>query len=81
MDNSHHGLVVKQGSILGPFCFNDISDDLIKNVQLFASNTFLFSAVYDVNTSANNLNKDLSKINDWAIQWKMSFNSDPSKQA
>ena len=51
MDNSHHGLVLKQGSILGPFCFNDISDDLITNVQLFASNTFLFSAVYDVNTT------------------------------
>ena len=81
MDNSHHGLVLKQGSILGPFCFNDISDDLITNIKLFANNTFLFSAVYDVNTSAINLNKDLSKINDWAIQWKMSFNSDPSKQA
>ena len=81
MDNSHHGLVLKQGSILGPFCFNDISDDLITNIKLFANNTFLFSAVYDVNTSAINLNKDISKINDWAIQWKMSFNSDPSKQA
>ena len=81
MDNSHHELVLKQGSILGPFCFNDISDDLITNIKLFANNTFLFSAVYDVNTSAINLNKDLSKINDWAIPWKMSFNSDPSKQA
>ena len=24
---------------------------------------------------------DLSKINDWAIQWKMSLNPNPSKQA
>ena len=32
-------------------------------------------------TSANNLNKVLMKINDWAYQWKMSFNPDPNKQA
>ena len=29
----------------------------------------------------NNLNEDLKKINDWATQWKMSFNPDPTKQA
>ena len=34
-----------------------------------------------MNTSANNLNNGLSKINDSAIQWKMSFNPTPSKQA
>ena len=27
------------------------------------------------------LNKDLKKINNWAFQWKMNFNSDPTKQA
>ena len=27
------------------------------------------------------LNKDLKKINDWAFQWKMTFNPDRSKQA
>ena len=36
--------------------------------------TFLFS-------SAIELNSDLKKINDWAFQWKMTFNSDRSKQA
>ena len=34
-----------------------------------------------MNTSKTNLSKDLSKINDWAIQWKMSFNPYPTKQA
>ena len=34
-----------------------------------------------MNTSANNLNNGLSKINDSAIQWKMSLNPTPSKQA
>ena len=32
-------------------------------------------------SSANELNNDLKKISDWAFQWKMSFNPDPSKQA
>ena len=27
------------------------------------------------------LNDDLKKVNDWVFQWKMNFNSDPSKQA
>ena len=29
----------------------------------------------------NLLDSDLSKIKEWALQWKMSFNSDPTKQA
>ena len=47
---------------------------------MIASDTSLFSMVHDVNITVN-LNNDLSKINDWAIQWKVSFNPDPSKQA
>ena len=76
---------VPQESILGPLLFliyiNDLSDDLMTNVKLFADDTSLFSVVHDVNTSSTNLNNDLRKISDWAIQWKMSFNPDPSKQA
>ena len=37
--------------------------------------------MHDIATSANELNNDLEKINDWAFQWKMSFNLDSSKQA
>ena len=73
-----------QGSILEPLLFlihiNDLPDDLITNAKLFANDTSLFSVVHDVNTSTNNLNNDLSKINDSATQWKMSFNPDPSKK-
>ena len=36
---------------------------------------------FSVTTSSNELNNDLKKISDWAFQWKMSFNPDPSKQA
>ena len=41
----------------------------------------LFSIVNDPVLSANNLNHDLRLIQQWAYQWKMEFNPDPSKQA
>ena len=43
--------------------------------------TSLFSVVLHKNTSATELNNDLSKISNLAYQWKMSFNPDPLKQA
>ena len=42
---------------------------------------FIFYVVDNINLSGNNLNNDLSKINAWANQWKMTFNPDPNKQA
>ena len=58
-----------------------MSDNLKTNPKLFADDTSLFSIVHDLNVSANDLNHDLKKINDWTYQWKMNFNPDPSKQA
>ena len=76
---------VPQGSILGPLLFliyiNDLPDGLSSNAKLFADDTSLFSVVHDINTSTIELNSDLKKINDWAFQWKMTFNPDSSKQA
>ena len=40
----------------------------------------LFSVVQNVTDSANLLNKQ-SKINEWALKWKISFNPHPTKQA
>ena len=37
----------------------------------------LFSVVHNITDSANLLSSDLSKINEWALQWKMSFNQAP----
>ena len=71
--------------ILGPLLFliyiNDLSDGLSSNAKLFADDISLFSVVPDINTSAIELNSDLRKTNDWAFQWKMTFNPDRSKQA
>ena len=76
---------VPQGSILGPLLFsiyiNDLSDGLTTNVRLFADDVSLFFVVDNINLSATNFNSDLTKINDWANQWKMTFNLDPNKQA
>ena len=41
----------------------------------------LYSVVHDPIQTANELNHDLQIIQDWAYQWKMSFNPDPTKQA
>ena len=75
---------VPQGSILGPLLFliyiNDLSEGLTTNAKLFADDVSLFSVVDNINLSATNLNSDLSKINAWANQWKMTFNPDPNKQ-
>ena len=76
---------VPQGSILGPLLFliyiNDLPNGLQSDVKMFADDTCLFSLIKDKDESANDLNSDLEKISNWAFQWKMSFNPDPSKQA
>ena len=80
--NSESG--VPQGSILGLLLFfiyiNDLSEGLTTNVRLFADDVSFFSVVNNNNLLATNLNSDLSKINAWGSQWKMTFNSDPNKQ-
>ena len=82
-DNANAG--VPQGSILGPLLFliyiNDLSNNLSSNCKLFADDTFLFSAVNNIHTSATTLCRDLNAITNWAFQWKIIFNPDLSKQA
>ena len=60
---------------------NDLSGDLSSKAKLFANDKSLFNVAHGINTSANELNNDLKKVSNWAFQWKMSFNPDPSKQA
>ena len=60
---------------------NDLPNGLKSKCKLFADDTSLFSVVHDISTSASDINNDLTLISNWAFQWKMSFNPDPSKQA
>ena len=74
---------VPQGSILGLLLFliyiNDLADGLSSNIKLFADDTSLFSVIHDSGITTLELN--LSRIKQWAFQWKLSFNPDPNKQA
>ena len=60
---------------------NELPKTLVSNSKLFADDTSLFSVIHNKQSSEQNLNEDLNKANHWDFQWKMSFNSDPSKQA
>ena len=76
---------VPQGSVLGPLLFliyvNDLEDGIKSKIKFFADDTSLFSIVHDPTISASELNHDLNLIYQWARQWKMRFNPDPTKTA
>ena len=76
---------VPQGSVLGPLLFliyiNDLEQGIKSSIKFFADDTSLYSVVNDPKISADELNYDLNLIGQWAHQWKMSFNPDPTKQA
>ena len=42
---------------------------------------FCFLLYIDIQTSSNNLDKDLERISKWATHWKTNFNPDTTKQA
>ena len=70
-------------SILGPLFFiyiNDLAEGLSSNTELFADDTTLFSIIYNIQTSANNLNNDLDESGKWATPRKMNFNPYTNKQ-
>ena len=76
---------VPQGSVPGPLLFliyiNNLPHDISSVCKMFADDISLFSKVKDSSLSLPDLNYDLETINQWAHQWKMSFNPDANKQA
>ena len=56
-------------------------DNIRSTCKIFADETSRFSHVLNKDTSQDELNYDLQKVNDWAFRWKMQFNPDPKKQA
>ena len=60
---------------------NNLCDNLVSAVKLFADDTSLFSTVYDNYASRDTLNGDSDKTAEWAFQWKIHFNPDLNKKA
>ena len=72
------------GSIMGSLLFlvyiNDLRNELKSSVKLFADDTSHFTIVKYKNESVT-LNNDLLLISKRSYNWKILFNSDPSRQA
>ncbi|CAM4640541.1 unnamed protein product [Lepidochelys kempii] len=73
---------VPQGSVLGPVLFNILINDLEKGVNSevakFADDTKLLKIV-KYQSDCEELQKDLTKLGDWATKWRMKFNVDKCK--
>ena len=74
---------IPQGSILGSLLFlvyiNAISFGFSSTGKLFVDDTSLFSITSESIATSKQLTEDLSKISQWAYQWKMLFNPDHPK--
>ena len=68
---------VPQGSVLGPVLFNlfinDLETGINSEVAKFADDTKLFHVV-KTREDCEELQKDLSKLGEWATKWQMRFN-------
>ena len=69
---------VPQGSILGPLLFllyvNDMTTGLSSDVHQFADDTNLLEIKDSSDEAVATLNHDLELLNQWAGQWRVTFN-------
>ena len=69
---------VPQGSVLGPrpflVCINDIADNLLSLVRLFADDSSLLFSASNLRDIEGVINHDLGLISAWAKKWLVDFN-------
>ena len=69
---------VPQGSVLGPLLFlvyvNDIGENLLSLVRLFADDSSLFFSGTNLRDIEGIINHDLTLISSWAKKWLVDFN-------
>ena len=72
---------VPQSSVLGPILFlvyiNDLPEDIVSKVRLFADYTAIYITLKNKSDS-DKLQRDLDRLHTWTARWDMEFN--PSKR-
>lgn len=70
---------IPQGSVLGPILFsifiNDLPDNIVSNVMIFADDT----KIYNSDSNSNILQEDLNRLFAWSTDWLLPFNIDKCK--
>eukprot|EP00794_Sanderia_malayensis_P016301 gene16301-17938_t len=73
---------VPQGSVLGPVLFvcyiNDLPDEIHTHVKLFANDTKVYADV-SKSISSQELQGDITRLDEWARKWQLAFNSSKCK--
>ena len=66
-----------------PFLFlsfiNDIENEVLNIIKMFADDTSLYSVVEDQMSAAESLNEDLASIHQWSSNWGITFNATKTK--
>ena len=71
---------VPQGTVLGPILFliyiNDISKKIMSNTKLFADDMKVNRILRDTKEGAEELQKDLIRLESWSNDWQLKINTD-----
>jgi hypothetical protein len=71
------------GGTPGPFLFllfiNDIENEVLNNIKMFADDTSLYCVVEDQTSATESLNEDLACIHQWSSDWGNTFNAIKTK--
>ena len=86
-DITHLGLpfclVYPQGTVLGPILFliyiNDIARNIMSNSKLFEDDMKVYRVLRNTKEDAEELQKDLTRLESWSNEWQLRFNTDKCK--